>query len=119
MGIIHIDQCACNDNEVIDLLYVYQTTSCLVCSLSAFGARTNHGKHELTRLTTTQTWGKPPPSPLYYTMCMAMGLAPKCHFVPKFPSGNLKISKLGTSATLGAHNFVYTPPIEVRSKEML
>ncbi len=46
------------------------------------------GKHELTKLTTYQTWGKPPPSPLWYTLCLATGLAPKCHFVlgvSKFP----------------------------------
>ncbi len=41
------------------------------------------GKHGLTRLTMAQTWGKPSPSPFKYTMCLAMGLVPKCHFVPK------------------------------------
>jgi hypothetical protein len=34
-----------------------------VQSWSTFGARTNHGQHRHTRLTTARTWGKPPPSP--------------------------------------------------------
>jgi hypothetical protein len=33
-------------------------------SWSTFGARTSHGQHGHTRLTTAQTWRKPPPSPL-------------------------------------------------------
>ncbi len=45
-----------------------------------------------------------------------MGLAPKCHFVPKLPSGGPKIPKVGTLATLGAHNFACKPSIEMRSK---
>ncbi len=50
-------------------------------SISVHGRAT--GKHGLTRLTMAQTWGKPPPSPFKYTMCLATGLVPKCHFVPK------------------------------------
>jgi hypothetical protein len=40
------------------------------------------GLGRLTRFSTARTWGKPPPSPLYYTLCLAMGPTPKCHFVP-------------------------------------
>jgi len=47
------------------------------------------GKHELIKLTTTQTWGEANTFPLIvYTLCLAMGWTPKCHFVPrvlKFP----------------------------------
>jgi hypothetical protein len=39
-------------------------TKWLVQSWSTLGARTNHGQHGHTRLTTARTWGKPPPSPL-------------------------------------------------------
>jgi hypothetical protein len=77
------------------------------------------GKHRLVKLTTTRTWGKPPPSPLQYIMCMATGLAPKCHFVPRLPSGSLEIPKIGTPTTLGGHNFVCKTPIEMRSKSKL
>jgi hypothetical protein len=38
-------------------------TKWLVQSWSTLGARTSHGQHGHTRLTTARTWGKPPPSP--------------------------------------------------------
>ncbi len=77
------------------------------------------GKLRLTRLTTARTWGKPPPSPLQYTLCLATGPAPKCHFVPRLPSGSPEISTTKTPATLGAHNFTCKPLIEMRSKAKL
>jgi len=67
-----------------------------------------------------RTWGKPPPSPpLYYTFYMAMGPTPKRHFVLGLPSGSLEIPIVGTLVTLGAHNFVCRPLIEMMSKEKL
>jgi hypothetical protein len=63
------------------------------------------GKHGLTRLTTAWTWEKPLTSPLEYTLCLAMGPTPKCHFVLRLPNGSPEIPKVGTFATLGAHNF--------------
>jgi hypothetical protein len=42
-----------------------------------------------------------------------MGPTPKCHFLPKLPSGNFKIPKNGTLATLESHNFVWKPLIEM------
>jgi len=65
------------------------------------------------------TWGKPPPSPLYYIFGLATGLAPKWHFVSGFPSGSLEIFEIEILATLKAHNFVCRPSIEVRFKEKL
>jgi len=59
------------------------------------------GKHGLTRLTTAQTWGKPPPSSLYYTLCLATGPTPKCHFVMKFPQ--LGLSQFWGPITLCAN----------------
>jgi len=76
-------------------------------------------KHKLTKLTMARTWGKPPPSPLYYTLCLTMGRAPKCHFVPKFQSGSPKITKIRTFTTLGARNFVCKPLIKMRSQVKL
>ncbi len=79
-----------------------------------------HGRatcnHELTRFTMARTWGKPPPSPLKYIVCLAMGLAPKCHFVPGLPNGSPEIPKVGTLVTLGVHNYVCKPQIEMRFK---
>ncbi len=50
---------------------------------------------------------------------MAMGPASKCHFVLGLLNGNPEIPKVGTPLTLGAHNFVCKPLIEMRSKENL
>jgi len=41
-----------------------QTTSWLMCSWGTLVHGRTMGKHELTRLTTAQSWGKPSPSPL-------------------------------------------------------
>ncbi len=49
-------------------------------------------------------------------MCLTIGPAPKCHFVPRLPNGNLEIFTIGIPTILGAHNFVCKPPIEIRSK---
>jgi len=77
------------------------------------------GKHEFTRFIKAQTWGKTPPSPLYYSLCLATGLAPKCHFVSGFPSWNpviLEIFEIKTPTTLEADNFFFRPLIEMISK---
>jgi hypothetical protein len=76
-------------------------------------------KHEFTRFTMAWTWGKPPPSPLQYTLCLVTRPTPKCHFVLELPLGSPEIFKVGTFATLGAHNFMYRPSIEMRFKENL
>jgi len=76
-------------------------------------------KHKLTRLTTTQTWGKPPLSPLLYTLCLTIELTPKCHFVLGLSNGSPEIPKVGTPITLEAHNFVCNPLIEMRSQTKL
>jgi hypothetical protein len=57
-------------------------TKWLVHSWSTFGARTSHEQHGHTRLTMARTWGKPPPSPLYYTLCLSTGPASKWLFFP-------------------------------------
>ncbi len=87
-----------------------------MCSWSTLVHGRVMGKHGFTKLTTTQTQGKPPPSPLQYTMCLTTRPTPKCHFVSGLPSGSPEIPKVGTSMTLGAHNFVCKPPIEMKSK---
>ncbi len=91
----------------------------LMHSWSTFGAWMNTGKHGFTRLTTTHTWGKPSPSPLQYTLCLATGPAPKCHFVLRFASESPKIPKIGIPVTLETHNFVCRPLIEMMSRKKL
>jgi hypothetical protein len=46
-------------------------------------------KHRLTRFTTTWTWGKPPPFPLYYFLCLAIGPAPNVILSRDFQVGHL------------------------------
>ncbi len=71
-------------------------------SWNTFGARTSP---RLTKIHYGLDLKKPPPSPLEYTLCMAMGPTPKCHFVLRLPSGSPEIPKVGTPATLGVHSF--------------
>ncbi len=73
-------------------------------SWNIFAARRTTGKFGFTKLTTVQMW------------CLAMGPAPKWHFVLGLPSGSFEIPKVGTLATLGAHNFVFRPLIDMKSK---
>jgi len=44
--------------------------------------------HGLTKLTTTWTWGKPPPSPLYYFLWLITALDPNVIF-PKTPKSRV------------------------------
>ncbi len=94
-----------------------QGGQCIVGALLVLGQATH--KFGLTRLITTRTWGKPPPSPLQYTLCLCTRPTSNWHFVPKPPSGNPEIPTTGTLATLGPHNFVHKPPIEMRSRAKL
>jgi hypothetical protein len=76
-------------------------TNWLLHSWSTFGVRTNHGQLRLIRLTTARTWGKPPPSPLLYTLCLFMRATSKWFFVRKLPSGSPEIPTARTPVTLG------------------
>ncbi len=106
-------------NHLLTLTCTNQTTNQLVRSWNTLVHRQATGKHKLTRFTMAQTWGKPPPSPLQYILCMATRPTPKCHFVLGLPSGSPKIPKVGTLTTLGAHNFVCKPLTEVKSEVKL
>ncbi len=77
------------------------------------------GNLGLTRLTMTRTWGKPPPSPLQYTLRLSMGATSKWLFVSGFPNGSPEIPIVETLTTLGVHNFMCRSPIVIRSKENL
>ncbi len=96
-----------------------QTSRWLVHSCSTLVHGRVTGKHGLTRLTMAQSWGKPPPSPLQYTLCLVTGPTPKCHFVSGFPSGSPEILNVGTFMTLKGHKFVCKPLIEMRSEAKL
>jgi len=70
-------------------------TSWLVCSWSTLVHKRTMGNHGLTTFTTARTWGKPPPSPLNYPLCLAIGPAPKCHLSRDSQVGVSKFPKLG------------------------
>ncbi len=94
-----------------------QGGQCIVGALLVLGRAT--GKFRLTRFTTARTWGKPPPSPFQYILCLSARATSKWHFVLGFPSGSPEILKVGTLATLGAHNFLCKPPTDMRFRAKL
>ncbi len=83
------------------------------CIVALLVLRQATGKLGFTRFTIARTWGKPPPSPLQYTLCFSTSPTSKWHFVPRLPNESLEIPKVGTFTTLGPHNFMCKPPIEM------
>ncbi len=109
-----------NDKQVkLTWTCINQTTSQLMHSQSTFGAWTSHGQTQIHKTPHSPDQGKPPPSPLQYSLCLATRPAPKCHFVPRLQNGSFEIPKIRTSTTLEAHNFVCRPPIEERFEAKL
>jgi len=53
--------------------------------------------------------GKPPPSPLLYTLCFSTKPTYKWHFVSGLPNGSLKIGNLTPSPSFG-HNLCFKCP---------
>jgi len=70
-------------------------------------------------LTTTQTRGKPPPSPIYYSMHLSAALASKWLFFPGLPKWSPETIPIWTPGTLGAHNFSPQTWIGTRSEPKL
>ncbi len=115
------------DLQAIQLLtraYTNRTTSWLMHNWNTLVHGRTTSKHGLTRLTTTQTWGKPPPSPLSIFCAWPRNQHPNVILSWDSQMGILKFPKLGlmipaTPVTSGAHNFVCKPPIEMRSQSKL
>ncbi len=109
-----------NDKHLITHMNLHKTKQqvdqCIVETLLVLGQATS--KLKLTRFTTSQTQGKPPLSPLQYTLCLSTRPTSKWHFVPGLPFGSSKIPKVGSPTTLGSYNFVCRPLIKMRSKEI-
>ncbi len=110
-----------DDKQLIHSLRSIQTKQhigqCIVSTLLML--RQTMGKFRFTRLTTAHTWGKPPPSPLKYVLCLSTGATSKWHFVSRLQNGSPEIPKVGTPTTLGPDNFVCKPSIVMRSKAKL
>jgi hypothetical protein len=84
-------------------------------SQSTFDARISHEQTQIHKTHHDPDLKEATTFPLLYSLCLAIGPTPKCHFVLGFPSGGPEISKIGIPTTLEAHNFVCRPLIEVRS----
>ncbi len=85
---------------------LHPTNHKLVSSL--FGAplllgRTT-GDFGLTRLTTAQTWRKPPPSPIQYSLHYSTTPTSEWHFFPRVPRRSPETVPVWTPETLAAHN---------------
>jgi len=65
--------------------YKNQTTSWLLCNWSIYGAWMNHGPTQIHKIHHGPNLGETITFP-FIVFCLAMGLAPKCHFVPGLPS---------------------------------
>jgi len=79
-------------------------------SYNTFGAWTSHEQTRTQKTHHNLDLGEATTFPLI-VLCLATGLAFKCHFVLGLPNG--------TSMTLNAHNFVFRLPIEVRFETKL
>ncbi len=93
-----------------------QPTNKLVSSLSrtplVLGQTT--GNSGLTRLTTARIRGKPPPSPMQYSLRLSAAPTSEWLFVSGLPRKSPKIVSIWTTTTLQAYNFLIKPPIGVR-----
>jgi len=99
--------------------YTNQTTSRLVHSWNTFGARTNHGQTQTHKIQHSPDFGEATTFPLIIYFVPGHGPASKWHFVRGLPNESPEIPKIGTPMTLGPHNFVYIPLIDMRSKAKL
>jgi hypothetical protein len=91
----------------------------LVHSWSTFGAKTSHGQHGHTRLTTARTWGSHHLPPYSILCASPRGLHPNGFSLPGLPRGSPEIPPVGIPGTLRAHNFLCKAPIAMRSKAKL
>jgi hypothetical protein len=71
--------------QLFTRIYKNQTTSWLLCSWSTFGAWMNHGPTQTHKIHHGPNLGETTTFPLI-VFCLAIGLAPKCHFVLGLPS---------------------------------
>ncbi len=87
-------------NKLFILIYTNQTTSYLVHSWNIFDALTNHGHTQTHKTYHGPYLGKPPLSPLYYSLQSTMGATPKWHFFQDSKLIVLKFPKIGNPTTL-------------------
>jgi hypothetical protein len=79
---------------------------------STFGAKTNHKQIRIHKIHHGPDLGEATTFPLIVYSLRGHGTSTQMSFCPKIP-------KVGTPTTLEAHNCVYKPLIEMRSKAKL
>ncbi len=77
------------------------------------------GNSGLTRLTTARTRGKPPPSPIQYSLHYSAAPTSEWHFFLGLPKWSPETVPVQIPGTLGIHNFLLKPLIRMRSKANL
>jgi hypothetical protein len=77
------------------------------------------GIHKLTKLTTTWTWEKLPPSSYSILYAWLQGLHPNVILSKDSQVKSFEILEIRTLATLEAHKFLCKPLIEVELKAKL
>ncbi len=86
----------------------------LFCTLLMLGQATGN-----LGLTTARTRGKPPPSPIQYSLRCSTAPTPKWLFVPGLPKWGPEIVPVWTPRTLGHHNFSPRSSIRTSSEPIL
>ncbi len=80
------------------------------------GARTNHGQTRTHKTHHNSELGEATTFPLIVYFVLLHEATSKWLFILGLPSGSPEIAKIGILATLGPHNFVCKPLIEMRSE---
>jgi hypothetical protein len=96
-----------------------QTTSWLVHSWNIFGVKTRHGQTQTHKTHHGPDLGEATTFPLIVYSMPLHEAHIQMTFCPETPKWGPKIPQIRTPATLGPHNFVCRPPIEMRSKAKL
>ncbi len=68
----------------------------------------------LTRLITARTRGKPPPSPIQYSLRLSVAPTSEWLFIPRPLRGGFEIVSVWTPATLRGYNSLFRPLIRMR-----
>jgi hypothetical protein len=83
---------------------------------NTFGAQMSHGQTRTHKTHHGPNLGEATTFPLIVHSMHGHRANIQMAFCLETQSGSLEIPKVGTPATLGAHNFACRPPIEIRSE---
>jgi hypothetical protein len=90
-----------------------------VHSLNIFGVKMSHGQIQTHKTHHSPNLKEATTFPLTVYSVPLHEAHIQMAFCPGLPNGNPEIPKVGTIATLGPHNFVCKPPIEMKIEAKL